>query len=304
MMLHVFLAAALSITTLYRSSRKNSKRAYNAGYAAACQDLLNFIQQGVSASDVGPPSNDLEGGMTIGKVMDWTEARVDAIKAREEEEEEDEEREKEKEKDRPPPSAAAPSVAVNIAPKSEVKKSVVPHRPKETVSLQTLLSQPLINSLLDNIITSPEFTRWWSCRTLSFFYFFYILRNPNTHRSWCQASARSDDDARFLFCSDLYHRSHFCYLFTWCWEHERRNIYGKHRFQFWKTKNKKFSKLRSNSITESEYQCYPGFPRTNGYRRGTQRTKTCCSKMTSADSVRSAVFTFMTFMTIIVFSLC
>ena len=77
--------------------------------------------------------------MTIGKVMDWTEARVDAIKAREEEEEEDEEREKDK--DRPPPSAApAPSVAVNIAPKSEVKKHGVPHRPKDTVNLQALLS--------------------------------------------------------------------------------------------------------------------------------------------------------------------
>lgn len=126
----------MSITTLYRSSRKNSKRAYNAGYAAACRDLLNFIQQGVSASDIGlSPSNDLEEGMTIGKVMDWTEARVDAIKAREEEEEEDEEREK----DKPPPPTAAPSAAVHIAPKSEVKKPGVPHRPKDTVSLQTLL---------------------------------------------------------------------------------------------------------------------------------------------------------------------
>jgi len=137
-LLNDFKAAALSITTLYRSSRKNSKRAYNAGYAAACQDLLNFIQQGVSASDIGPPSNDLEGGMTIGKVMDWTEARVDAIKAREEEEEEDEEREKDK--DRPPPSAAAPSVAVHIAPKSEIKKPVV-HRPKDTT-----ISLPAPNS--------------------------------------------------------------------------------------------------------------------------------------------------------------
>ena len=142
-----FLAAALSITTLYRSSRKNSKRAYNAGYAAACRDLLNFIQQGVSASDVGSPSDDLEGGMTIGKVMDWTEARVDAIKAREEEEDEDEEREKDK--DRPPPPSAAPSVAVHVAPKSEVKKSGVPHRPKDTaVGFQTLLSKPLINSFI------------------------------------------------------------------------------------------------------------------------------------------------------------
>jgi hypothetical protein len=132
-LLNDFKAAALSITTLYRSSRKNSKRAYNAGYATACQDLLNFIQQGVSASDIGP-SPDIEGGgMTIGKVMDWTEARVDAIKAREEEEEEDEEREKDKERRAP---SAAPSVAVHVAPKSEVSKPGAQHRsahrPKDT----------------------------------------------------------------------------------------------------------------------------------------------------------------------------
>lgn len=72
--------------------------------------------------------------------MDWTEARVDAIKAREEEEEEDEEREKDKE--RAPPSVR-PSVAVQVAPKPEVKKPGVPHRPKDTVSLQTLLSLTL-----------------------------------------------------------------------------------------------------------------------------------------------------------------
>ena len=68
--------------------------------------------------------------MTIGKVMDWTEARVDAIKAREEEEEEDEEREKDKE--RPAPSVA-PSVTVHVAPKSEARKPA--HRPKDAVSL-------------------------------------------------------------------------------------------------------------------------------------------------------------------------
>ncbi|TBU21942.1 hypothetical protein BD311DRAFT_631691, partial [Dichomitus squalens] len=43
-----FRAAALSLTTLFRSSKTASKRAYNAGYAAACHDLLNMIQQGVS----------------------------------------------------------------------------------------------------------------------------------------------------------------------------------------------------------------------------------------------------------------
>jgi hypothetical protein len=120
-------AAALSITTLYRSSRKNSKRAYNAGYAAACQDLLNFIQQGVSASDIGlVPSHAVEGGgMTIGRVMDWTEARVDAIKAREEEEDEDEEREKDKERaGGARPSAGSTAAVVPVISKSEGQNSV------------------------------------------------------------------------------------------------------------------------------------------------------------------------------------
>ncbi|KAF7982667.1 hypothetical protein HWV62_27129 [Athelia sp. TMB] len=102
-LLNTFKAAALSITTLYRSSRQTSKRAYNAGYGAACQDLLLMIQQGVS---VGGTANDstssdstnTTGGnqMTIGKVMDWIEARLEAIKSREEEEDEDEEKERAK----------------------------------------------------------------------------------------------------------------------------------------------------------------------------------------------------------------
>ena len=96
--------------------------------------------------------------MTIGKVMDWTEARVDAIKAREEEEDEDEEREKDKER--------PPSGAVHVAPKSEVSKPGVQHpsthRPKDTVSLQIFFFFDLgylILLLLDNITTYPELTR-------------------------------------------------------------------------------------------------------------------------------------------------
>ncbi|CCM06953.1 uncharacterized protein FIBRA_09267 [Fibroporia radiculosa] len=88
-----FKAAALSLTTLYRSSRRTSKRAYNAGYAAACQDLLLMIQQGVSTGE----SSDSNGqGMTIGRIMDYIEARLEAIKSREEEEDEDEEKERPK----------------------------------------------------------------------------------------------------------------------------------------------------------------------------------------------------------------
>lgn len=54
--------------------------------------------------------------MTIGRVMDYTEARLDAIKALEEDEDEDEEKETQKERGR---SANQPSAAS----KPEVKKS-------------------------------------------------------------------------------------------------------------------------------------------------------------------------------------
>ncbi|KDR78124.1 hypothetical protein GALMADRAFT_245156 [Galerina marginata CBS 339.88] len=141
-LLNDFKAAALSITTLYRSSRKNAKRAYNSGYAVACQDLLNFIQQGVSASDVGDSplgSHAVDGGgMTIGKVMDWTEARLEAIKAREEEEDEDEE--KDKERAAPPrPTIAHRAVTSPVVHKAEGKSvplssSLSANRLKDPVS--------------------------------------------------------------------------------------------------------------------------------------------------------------------------
>ncbi|KAJ3913778.1 hypothetical protein F5877DRAFT_18782, partial [Lentinula edodes] len=90
-LLNNFKAAALSITTLYRSSRNASKRAYNAGYASACNDILLMIQQGVSVEGIEhtqnhcsetsstTPSSSQGKGMTIGKVMDWIEARMEAI---------------------------------------------------------------------------------------------------------------------------------------------------------------------------------------------------------------------------------
>ncbi|TFK62754.1 hypothetical protein BDN72DRAFT_776736 [Pluteus cervinus] len=116
-LLNNFKSAALSITTLYRSSRQASKRAYNAGYASACQDLLTMIQQGVSVSGLSTSEENSTiggGGMTIGKVMDWTEARLEEIKAREEEEDEDEEREKEKER-RPTTGASSNAPAATVA---------------------------------------------------------------------------------------------------------------------------------------------------------------------------------------------
>jgi hypothetical protein len=124
-LLNNFKAAALSITTLYRSSRHTSKRAYNAGYAAACQDLLLMIQQGVSVGGISSSHDSEGGGMTIGKVMDWIEARLEAIKSREEEEDEDEEREKERERERGKPSTST-SAAVTVKTDQVVKATINP----------------------------------------------------------------------------------------------------------------------------------------------------------------------------------
>ncbi|TFK18331.1 hypothetical protein FA15DRAFT_709956 [Coprinopsis marcescibilis] len=145
-LLNNFKAAALSITTLYRSSRKNSKRAYNLGYAAACQDMLNFIQQGVSASgelgegEPGPSSAVDGGGMTIGRVMDWTEARLDAIKALEEDEDEDEERENQKDHQRKRGAGPSATTTTNVvqSTSSAYRKPAMPSSDPHKISSSTL----------------------------------------------------------------------------------------------------------------------------------------------------------------------
>ena len=73
--------------------------------------------------------------MTIGRVMDWTEARLDAIKAREEEEDEDEEKEKEKgdkDKDRERGPAAASSQTRRSTQAGTVPSSVSKAEGKKT----------------------------------------------------------------------------------------------------------------------------------------------------------------------------
>lgn len=75
----------MSITTLYRSALATSKQHYDAGYSAALEDLLSVIQQGVS---VGGGD-----GMTIGRIMDWIDARREVMKEREDDEEEEEDKE-------------------------------------------------------------------------------------------------------------------------------------------------------------------------------------------------------------------
>ncbi|KAG8896566.1 hypothetical protein FRC01_011724 [Tulasnella sp. 417] len=102
-LLNDFRAAALSVTTLYKSSLRNSKKAYNEGYATCLRDVLNFIQAGVSAegrmTELGGNDGsgalglnlnfDVDGkGMTIGRVMDWVEGRLEMITTSEEDSEE------------------------------------------------------------------------------------------------------------------------------------------------------------------------------------------------------------------------
>ncbi|KAI0653248.1 hypothetical protein C8Q70DRAFT_1048537 [Cubamyces menziesii] len=118
-----FRAAALSLTTLYRSSKTASKRAYNAGYAAACHDLLNMIQQGVST--------DVDAGreVTIGRIMDYIEARLEAIKAREEEEDEEEERAAKAGPSAPKPKPASPTLPPARARDPVVAAPPTPYTP-------------------------------------------------------------------------------------------------------------------------------------------------------------------------------
>ena len=71
-----------------------------------------MIQQGVSAGDTNDASG---GGMTIGRIMDYVEARLEAIKAREEEEEDDE---KERERKPTPGTSSRPSATVTKPPTS------------------------------------------------------------------------------------------------------------------------------------------------------------------------------------------
>ena len=91
-----------------------------------------MIQQGVSAGG----DHTGENPMSVGRIMDWVEARCDAVKAREEEEDEEEQKEKEK---NPQPHQSGPkppsrtkrqvSIRFEIPPSCPLKNILVPIRP-------------------------------------------------------------------------------------------------------------------------------------------------------------------------------
>ncbi|KAL1938362.1 hypothetical protein VTO73DRAFT_11602 [Trametes versicolor] len=134
-----FRAAALSLTTLFRSSKTASKRAYNAGYAAACQDLLNMIQQGVSTD--ADPSREV----TIGRIMDYIEARLEAIKAREEEEDEEEERSSKAGPSTSKPKPPSPPLAPVRARETAVVAPPTPYTPS-TMDTSRTYAAPALSS--------------------------------------------------------------------------------------------------------------------------------------------------------------
>ncbi len=93
-----------------------------------------MIQQGVSAGGITTSESQggMDDGMTIGRVMDWIEARLEAIRSREEEEDEDEEREKERDHARPskvpqaPPTPTATTRPMTQATQSRPPVSLLP----------------------------------------------------------------------------------------------------------------------------------------------------------------------------------
>jgi hypothetical protein len=136
-------AAALSITNLYRSSRSTSKRAYNSGYAAACADLMQMIQQSVSDSDSSPET---ETQPSIGRVLDWVEARLEAVRAREEEEDEEDEEgaasRREKEGQQGQTGRLKASAAL---PRANSAPAVPQQAPREQVSLSPFFTLPSLS---------------------------------------------------------------------------------------------------------------------------------------------------------------
>ncbi|RSH78833.1 uncharacterized protein EHS24_001752 [Apiotrichum porosum] len=68
-----FRAAALSITTLYKSSLALNKHAYQVGYSAALADVLSKLQSDIAAGE--------DAASALARLMDWTEARQTAMAA-------------------------------------------------------------------------------------------------------------------------------------------------------------------------------------------------------------------------------
>jgi hypothetical protein len=110
-----------------------------------------MIQQGVSDAgrvEGAPHSNG--NGMDVGRVMDWVDARLAAIRAREEEEDEDEERER----SRAPRPAAATASSSSVLPTPTASTSVAPSAVPPVVSATE--QRPLTHPTTPPLPTGPS----------------------------------------------------------------------------------------------------------------------------------------------------
>jgi len=69
-----FKAAAQSLASFYKSSRQTVKHAHDAGYAACLQDMLQFIQTGLSTAAAE------DDAMGVARVMDWVEGQLERFR--------------------------------------------------------------------------------------------------------------------------------------------------------------------------------------------------------------------------------
>ncbi|KAG9078569.1 hypothetical protein FRC06_008302, partial [Ceratobasidium sp. 370] len=70
-----FKAAAQSLAAFYKSSKQTVKHAHDAGYAACLQDMLQFIQTGLSTA------SSEDDAMGVARVMDWVEGQLERFRA-------------------------------------------------------------------------------------------------------------------------------------------------------------------------------------------------------------------------------
>lgn len=92
--------------------------------------------------------------MTIGRIMDWIEARMDAVRAREEEEDEDEDREKEKERARGSVPASRPDTNKDAPPRhvfaGDTTRNIIQPVPSSSrLEQQTVCFLTLFGALTD-----------------------------------------------------------------------------------------------------------------------------------------------------------
>lgn len=108
-------AAALQLTTLYRTSLSTSKRSYAAGYAQSIADVLDTVQLRLHQRSSNTASKAEAEREELNWLVHYLRARLEAIKTDSEDDDDKEESEDEEEPAEPAPSSSAASAAAAAA---------------------------------------------------------------------------------------------------------------------------------------------------------------------------------------------